>query len=81
MLAHVAGGVPNLLLTVPERTPHWAGQLVYFFEYACGLSGYLSGVNPFNQPGVEAYKTNMFACWASPATSSERTICPPRCHP
>ena len=43
MLAHVAGGVPNLLLTVPERTPHWAYQLVYFFEYACGLSGYLSG--------------------------------------
>ena len=65
-LAHTAGGVPNLLLTAGERTPYWAGQLVYFFEYACGLSGYLSGVNPFDQPGVEAYKHNMFALLGKP---------------
>ena len=72
VLAHVAGGVPNLLLTVPERTPYWAGQLVYFFEYACGLSGYLLGVNPFNQPGVEAYKTNMFALLGKPGHEARR---------
>ena len=72
VLAHVAGGVPNLLLTVQERTPYWAGQLVYFFEYACGLSGYLLGVNPFNQPGVEAYKTNMFALLGKPGFAARR---------
>lgn len=73
-LAHVAGGVPNLLLTAPERTPYWAGQLVYFFEYACGLSGYLSGVNPFNQPGVEAYKNNMFALMGKPGYEDRRQL-------
>ena len=72
VLAHVAGGVPNLLLTVQERTPYWAGQLIYFFEYACGLSGYLLGVNPFNQPGVEAYKTNMFALLGKPGFAARR---------
>ena len=72
VLAHVAGGVPNLLLTAGERTPFWAGQLVYFFEYACGLSGYLSGLNPFNQPGVEAYKTNMFALLGKPGHEGQR---------
>ena len=72
VLAHVAGCVPNLLLTVQERTPYWAGQLVYFFEYACGLSGYLLGVNPFNQPGVEAYKTNMFALLGKPGFAARR---------
>ncbi len=72
VLAHVAGGVPNLLLTVQERTPYWAGQLVYFFEYACGLSGYLLGVNPFNQPGVEAYKTNMFALLGKPGFAARQ---------
>ena len=81
VLAHVAGGVPNLLLTVPERTPHWAGQLVYFFEYACGLSGYLSGVNPFNQPGVEAYKTNMFALLGKPGYEQRKDDLPPALHP
>ena len=72
VLAHVAGGVPNLLLTVQERTPYWAGQLVYFFEYACGLSGYLLGVNPFNQPGVEAYKPNMCALLGKPGFAARR---------
>lgn len=71
-LAHTAGGVPNLLLTAGERTPYWAGQLVYFFEYACGLSGYLSGVNPFDQPGVEAYKHNMFALLGKPGYEAQR---------
>ena len=72
VLAHVAGGVPNLLLTVQERTPYWAGQLVYFFEYACGLSGYLLGVNPFNQPGVESYKKNMFALLGKPGYEAQK---------
>ncbi|MCB9330595.1 MAG: glucose-6-phosphate isomerase [Lewinellaceae bacterium] len=58
--AHVAGGVPNLKITIPEATPYYLGQLFYFFEKACAVSGYLLGVNPFDQPGVEAYKKNMF---------------------
>lgn len=61
LLAHNDGGVPNMVVNVPELTPYYFGQLVYFFEKACGISGYLLGVNPFNQPGVEAYKKNMFA--------------------
>ena len=61
LLAHNDGGVPNLVLNVPEISPYYFGQLVYFFEKACGISGYLLGINPFNQPGVEAYKKNMFA--------------------
>lgn len=60
-LAHVDGGVPNLVLTGSKRDEFTAGQLIYFFEFACGLSGYLLDVNPFDQPGVEAYKVNMFA--------------------
>jgi glucose-6-phosphate isomerase len=60
MQAHQEGAVPNLLLTIPEMNPYWYGRLVYFFEKACGISGYLLGVNPFDQPGVEAYKKNMF---------------------
>jgi glucose-6-phosphate isomerase len=71
-LAHVDGGVPNLLLSVDERSPYWAGQLVYFFQYACGLSGYLSGLNPFNQPGVENYKNNMFALLGRPGYEDRR---------
>lgn len=59
--AHMDGGVPNLVLHIPEATPHCLGQLFYFFEKACAVSGYLLGVNPFDQPGVEAYKKNMFA--------------------
>jgi glucose-6-phosphate isomerase len=59
--AHIDGGVPNLIVRVPEATPYYLGQLFYFFEKACALSGYVLGVNPFDQPGVEAYKKNMFA--------------------
>lgn len=66
LLAHNDGGVPNLVLNVPELTPYYFGQMVYFFEKACGISGYLLGVNPFNQPGVEAYKKNMFALLGKP---------------
>ena len=65
-LAHVDGGVPNLLITVPALTERFLGQLIYFFEKACGVSGYMLGVNPFNQPGVEAYKKNMFALLNKP---------------
>ena len=65
-LAHVDGGVPNLALTVPGRDARSVGALIYFFEYACGLSGYLLGVNPFDQPGVEAYKNNMYALLGKP---------------
>jgi glucose-6-phosphate isomerase len=61
VLAHVDGGVPNLVITIPELTAYYFGSLVYFFEKACGVSGYILGVNPFDQPGVEAYKKNMFA--------------------
>ncbi len=59
--AHFDGGVPNLMVNLPEITPYHIGQLLYFFEKTCGISGYMLGVNPFNQPGVEAYKKNMFA--------------------
>lgn len=61
LLAHVDGGVPNMIVTIPEMTPYYMGKLIYFFEKACGISGYLLGVNPFDQPGVEEYKRNMFA--------------------
>ena len=66
LLAHVDGGVPNLVLEADARDERTVGQLIYFFEYACGLSGYLLGVNPFDQPGVEAYKKNMFALLGKP---------------
>lgn len=66
MLAHVDGGVPNLLIEVPQLNEYYLGQLIYFFEKACGLSGYILGVNPFDQPGVEAYKKNMFALLEKP---------------
>lgn len=59
--AHFDGGVPNLLISIPKLTPYYIGQLIYFFEKVCGISGYMLGINPFNQPGVEAYKRNMFA--------------------
>ena len=65
-LAHVDGGVPNILIEIPELREKYIGQLIYFFEKACGISGYLLGVNPFNQPGVEAYKSNMFALLEKP---------------
>ncbi len=65
-LAHVDGGVPNLHLVVPQLDEYYVGQIIYFFEKACGISGYLLGVNPFDQPGVEAYKKNMFALLNKP---------------
>lgn len=72
ILAHVDGQVPNLVVNIPEMTAYWFGYLVYFFEKACGISGYLLGVNPFNQPGVEAYKKNMFALLGKPGFEAER---------
>ncbi len=71
-LAHTDGGVPNLLIRVPERNEVSLGQLFYFFEFACGISGYLLGVNPFDQPGVESYKKNMFALLGKPGYEAER---------
>ena len=65
-LAHIDGGVPNLLITLPAVNERYLGQLIYFFEKACGVSGYMLGVNPFDQPGVEAYKKNMFALLEKP---------------
>jgi glucose-6-phosphate isomerase len=64
--AHIEGGVPNIRIEMPELNEFYLGQLLYFFERACGISGYLLGVNPFNQPGVEAYKKNMFALLKKP---------------
>lgn len=74
VLAHVDGKVPNMIVHIPELTPYWFGQLVYFFEKACGISGYLLSVNPFNQPGVEAYKKNMFALLGKPGYEKEKAI-------
>ena len=70
-LAHVDGGVPNLRLVMPELNAYYLGQLIYFFERACGISGLVLGVNPFNQPGVEAYKKNMFALLNKPGYEAE----------
>ncbi|MBR4593545.1 MAG: glucose-6-phosphate isomerase [Bacteroidaceae bacterium] len=70
-LAHVDGGVPNIRITVPELSEYWIGQLIYMFEKGCGISGYVLGVNPFNQPGVEAYKKNMFALLNKPGYEEE----------
>lgn len=70
-LAHVDGGVPNLLITIPALKEIYLGELIYFFEKACGISGYILGVNPFNQPGVEDYKRNMFALLAKPGYEAE----------
>ena len=72
ILAHTDGCVPNLLVNVPEQNEFYLGQLFYFFEFACGISGYLLGVNPFNQPGVESYKKNMFALLGKPGYEKER---------
>jgi glucose-6-phosphate isomerase len=71
MLAHVDGGVPNIRLTIPAINEYYLGQLIYFFEFACALSGYALGVNPFDQPGVEAYKKNMFALLGKPGFEKE----------
>ncbi len=72
ILAHTDGQVPNLMVTVPEVNEYYLGQLFYFFEFACGVSGYLLGVNPFNQPGVESYKKNMFALLGKPGYEAQR---------
>ena len=66
ILAHTDGNVPNLMISLKKLDEYTFGQLVYFFEKACGISGYLLGVNPFDQPGVEAYKKNMFALLGKP---------------
>ncbi len=70
-IAHVEGGVPNIKIEIPEVSEYYIGQLIYFFEIACALSGYILGVNPFDQPGVEAYKRNMFALLAKPGFEKE----------
>ena len=70
-LAHVDGGVPNIKIEIPELSEYYIGQLIYFFEKACGISGYILGVNPFDQPGVEAYKKNMFALLNKPGFEKE----------
>ena len=72
ILAHTDGNVPNLLVNIPAQDEYSLGQLFYFFEFACGVSGYISGVNPFNQPGVESYKRNMFALLGKPGFEKER---------
>jgi glucose-6-phosphate isomerase len=70
-LAHIDGEVPNLDIFLPAIDERSLGELIYFFEFACGLSGYLLGINPFNQPGVEAYKNNMFALLGKPGFENE----------
>ncbi|MCU6710897.1 glucose-6-phosphate isomerase [Paenibacillus sp. J5C_2022] len=72
LLAHTDGQVPNLIVNIADMTPYTFGYLVYFFEKACGVSGYLLGVNPFDQPGVEAYKRNMFALLGKPGYEKEK---------
>ncbi len=72
ILAHTDGNVPNLMVRIPEQNEFYLGELFYFFEYACGVSGYILGVNPFNQPGVESYKRNMFALLGKPGYEAQR---------
>ncbi len=72
ILAHTDGNVPNLMVNIPEQNEFYLGELFYFYEFACGLSGYLLGVNPFDQPGVESYKRNMFALLGKPGFEAER---------
>lgn len=72
MLAHTDGNVPNLIINIPQQSPFCLGELFYFFEFACGISGYMLGVNPFDQPGVESYKKNMFALLGKPGFEKER---------
>ena len=72
VLAHTDGNVPNLMVHIPRQDEYSLGQLFYFFEFACGISGYLLGVNPFNQPGVESYKKNMFALLGKPGYEEAR---------
>ncbi|MDE6853859.1 MAG: glucose-6-phosphate isomerase, partial [Muribaculaceae bacterium] len=70
-IAHIDGGVPNMQVVIPSINPETLGELIYFFEAAVGISGYMLGVNPFNQPGVEAYKRNMFALLEKPGYEKE----------
>jgi len=70
-LAHVDGQVPNFRISIPEVSEYYLGQLIYFYEFACALSGYVLGINPFDQPGVEAYKKNMFALLGKPGFEKE----------
>lgn len=72
LLAHTDGGVPNLIVNLPEQNEFYLGELFYFFEFACGVSGYMLGVNPFDQPGVESYKKNMFALLGKPGFEAQR---------
>ena len=72
ILAHTDGQVPNFMINIPEVNEFYLGELFYFFEFACGVSGYLLGVNPFNQPGVESYKKNMFALLGKPGYEAQR---------
>ena len=74
ILAHTDGNVPNLMVKIPQQDELSLGQLFYFFEFACGISGYLSGVNPFNQPGVESYKKNMFALLGKPGYEEQKEV-------
>ena len=72
ILAHVDGGAPNILIEVADKSAYSLGYLLYFFEFACGVSGYVLGVNPFDQPGVEAYKKNMFALLGKPGYEEQK---------
>jgi glucose-6-phosphate isomerase len=72
LLAHIDGGVPNILIELEDRKEFSLGYMIYFFELACAMSGYLLGVNPFDQPGVEAYKKNMFALLGKPGYEDMR---------
>ncbi len=72
ILAHIDGGAPNILIEIEEKNEYCLGYLLYFFEFACGVSGYVLGVNPFNQPGVEAYKKNMFALLGKPGYEDQK---------
>lgn len=72
VIAHCDGGVPNIVLEIPEMNEFELGYLIYFFEKACAISGYVLGVNPFDQPGVEAYKKNMFALLGKPGYEQQK---------
>lgn len=74
LFAHMDGGVPNIVLEVKDRSAYSLGYMIYFFELACAISGYLMGVNPFNQPGVESYKKNMFALLGKPGYEEQRKL-------
>ncbi|MBQ7381369.1 MAG: glucose-6-phosphate isomerase [Clostridia bacterium] len=80
LLAHVDGGVPNIVLNLKDKKEHSVGYLIYFFELACAISGYLLGVNPFDQPGVEAYKKNMFALLGKPGYEAQKAELEKRIH-